>query len=152
MKSFNFRLEESLHFELKSLAQSEGTSMAALCREALTHYVERQKVEFGMPGRRQVRHQAAGWSPTTVEIDPEDGWGPEWCSSPQRTRMHHLTSPAEPESLFKPYGQSFSESALSGDGQLPPSRYDSRQSFDTALRSQQAQQRFPRTLLDELWA
>jgi hypothetical protein len=100
MRSFNFRLEESLHQDLKALAQAEGASMAALCREALALYVERQKAELGMPPCPQVRHQA-GWAPTAVQIDPEGGWGPQWCSRPQQPHKRHRTSladePLEPE-------------------------------------------------------
>ena len=43
MKKFGFALPEELHRELRSAAESQNTSMAAICREALTAHLHQQQ-------------------------------------------------------------------------------------------------------------
>jgi hypothetical protein len=126
--------------------------MASLCREALALYVERQKAELGMPPCPEVRHQAGGWAPVAVEIDPEDAWGPQWCSAPSQTRKRNRaplgTLPTGSEVAWQDCGPLFDRALRQPD----PKRYDPYLSFDTIVNPRQTFQQYPRTELDELWA
>lgn len=46
MKRFGFSLNEDLHAALQARAEEEGTSMAAICREALLLHLQRPALEL----------------------------------------------------------------------------------------------------------
>lgn len=51
MKRFGFSLDQELHAALKERADEEGTSMAAICREALMLHLQKPALDVPLPPR-----------------------------------------------------------------------------------------------------
>jgi ribbon-helix-helix CopG family protein len=58
-KRFGFSLDTELHAELQARAEAEGTSMAAICREALLLHLQKPALNLPLPPRADTT--GPGW-------------------------------------------------------------------------------------------
>ena len=110
MKKFGFSLPQELYSELKRAAQERETSMAAVCREALTeHFRRREQLDEGHslfslfdegenilnPRVEEERWWNSSWDFPELEA-PAVSEGPKW----KPTLLHKLTRKAPKQRSF----------------------------------------------------
>ena len=92
MKRFGFSLDEDLHDALRARADQEGTSMAAICREALFYHLQQSDHDFLMP-----------------EFDTS---GPDWAVL--KGQVHQYLDEVEEQEIFEELDDFLGESFQDG--------------------------------------
>lgn len=79
MKRFGFSLDEELHAALQARAESEGTSMAAVCRTALFLHLQASDYEYAFPpDATSVPDQSKSTEATSQVFQELDDFLDEW--------------------------------------------------------------------------